>query len=152
MSKLLVTPSNCFSGVFWISEKITFNSCRAKWNAAKGHTIRCEFLQIRSTTKSFHRGCGSCWSESCWMLRVHTFILPGALFTKLCVSFYGLSAANAEDSLHYRKARVRLSRHTMVTCIVFVLYVRDSVCLTPCMHMLVCFWSMYESPWDVAQC
>lgn len=132
-------PSNCFSVIVWISDEITFDSLRAKWNVAKRHTIRCEFLQIGSTTKSFHRGCGSCWSEPCWMLGVHTFILPWALFTNLCVSFYGLRAANAEDSLHYRKARIRLSRHTMVTYIVCVLYVRDGVCGAPCMHMLVCF-------------
>lgn len=138
MSKLL--PSNCFSGVFWLFEKITFNSRRAKWNAAERHTIRCEFLQIGRTTKSLLRGCGSCWSEPCRMLRVHTFILPWALFTKLSVSFYGLCAANAEDSLHYRKSRVRLSRNTMVPLSVYELYVRDSVRDSMYAHACECVW------------
>lgn len=34
---------------------------------------------------------------------------------------------NAEDSLHYMKARVKLSRHNMVTYSVYVLYVKDGV-------------------------
>lgn len=67
------------------------------------------------------------------------------LFTKLCVSFYGLSAANAEDSLHYRKARVRLSRHTIVIYSVYVLYVHNSMCATHfistcCFRVWVCVW------------
>lgn len=49
-------------------------------------------LQIGSINCSI----GSCWSEPCWMPRVHTFLFPWAVFTKLCVSFYGPCTRNAK--------------------------------------------------------
>lgn len=82
---------------------------------------------------------GSCWSEPRWMLGVHTFILPWALFTNFCVSFYGLCVPNAEGSLHYRKARVRLSKHTVVTHSVHV-------CVTVCATCL-CVFRVRECVW-----
>lgn len=96
---------------------------------------------------------GSCWSEPSWMLRVHTFILPWACFTKLCVSFYGLCAANAEDPLHYRKARVRLSRHTMVS---YSVYVMLTVCVYDSMYadsrVLVLLHCVQNNKWNMRIC
>jgi len=83
------------------------------------------------------------------MPRLHTFVLPWALFRKLSVPLYVLFEANAEDSLLYRKARVRLSRHNMITYSVYVLYVRESVCAV-CTCLVV--FRVWECVWILMRC
>lgn len=96
-SRIVFTPLQIISWLesflcarVWTLTKWLFFYGYCGW--LRWHTIRYKFLQIRSKTASFHRGCGSCWSEPCWTLRLHTFELPWALFAKLCVSFYRLSS------------------------------------------------------------
>lgn len=87
---------------------------------------------------------------------MHTFILPWVLLTKLRASFYGLCLPRTQDSWHYGRVGVRLSRHAAVTLGGCALDGLDSVFVraTPCVRMFVFLEreSVYETLRDVAQC
>lgn len=79
------------------------------------------------------------------MPRVHIFVLPWALFAQLCVPFYGLHALNAQDWVYCRKARLRLSRHSMVTRGVYTCYTCTAA---PVCGTTLCMFSERESVYD----
>lgn len=75
-------PVITFQGYFGYLRRL--HLILAQPSCRRTHDFRWEFLPIESTTKWFHGGCGSRWSEPSWTLRLHTFVLPWACFWKLC--------------------------------------------------------------------
>lgn len=104
VSKLL--PSNDLSGIFWIFEKITFNSCTAKLQDTR---LDVNSYQSRAQPNCSVEDVAPVGLSPAECLRLHTFVLPWALFWKLCFLLC------AEDSLHDRIARVRLCTYIIIT-------------------------------------
>lgn len=139
---LKLIPSNCFSVIFQISKKITWNVCMAQKNIVKRPKIRCELYKWRVQP---NRSIGSYGSESCLKPRVHTFIFPWALFSKLCVSFYGICALNAKG--------VHCTIGSPESDFPGIAWITYSVRMCMYAHA-VCFQceSVCKSLWAVAQC
>lgn len=117
VSKLL--PSNYFSGIFWIFEKITFNSCTAKLQDTR--------LDVNSYQSRAQPNCsmedvapvGLSPAECLDCILLYSLEHSSENSVFFCV----LCAANAEDSLHCRTARVRLCTYIIITYIVKALRV-----------------------------